>query len=84
PLGPPPVAKTGGAGSDARLEGQTVILPPEGATVAAAVDVSATGTPEAAGTKPVFAGDTSPSVAPTEKTIRPLPRPEGLKAEDSE
>ena len=84
PLGPPPVAKTGGAGSDARLEGQTVILPPEGATVAAAVDVSATGTPEAAGTKPVFTDDTSPSVAPTEKTIRPLPRPEGLKAEDSE
>ena len=29
-----------------------------------------------------FAGDTSPSVAPTEKTIAPKPRPEGLKAEE--
>ena len=27
-------------------------------------------------------GDTSPSVAPTEKTIAPKPRPEGLKAEE--
>jgi OOP family OmpA-OmpF porin len=32
---------------------------------------------------PNFSGDTSPSVAPTEKTIAPLPRPEGLTAEDS-
>jgi OOP family OmpA-OmpF porin len=32
---------------------------------------------------PDFSGDTSPSVAPTEKTIRPLPRPEDLEAEGS-
>ena len=30
---------------------------------------------------PDFSADTSPSVAPTEKTLRPLPRPEDLKAE---
>jgi OOP family OmpA-OmpF porin len=34
-------------------------------------------------TAPDFSGDTSPSVAPTEKTIRPLPRPEELEAEGS-
>lgn len=38
---------------------------------------------EAPADTPDFSGDTSPSVAPTEKTIRPLPRPEGLKAEDN-
>ncbi|MBL9050043.1 MAG: OmpA family protein [Tabrizicola sp.] len=38
---------------------------------------------EAPAVTPDFSGDTSPSVAPTEKTIRPLPRPEGLKAEDN-
>ncbi|MCU0904128.1 MAG: OmpA family protein [Tabrizicola sp.] len=32
---------------------------------------------------PDFSGDTSPSVAPTEKTIAPKPRPEGLTAEDN-
>jgi OmpA-OmpF porin, OOP family len=31
---------------------------------------------------PDFSGDTGPSVAPTEKTIVPKPRPEGLKAEE--
>ncbi|MBN8631776.1 MAG: OmpA family protein [Rhodobacterales bacterium] len=31
---------------------------------------------------PDFSGDTSPSVAPTEKTLAPKPRPEGLKAEE--
>ena len=40
----------------------------------------AAATPDAA---PDFSGDTSPSVAPTEKTIRPLPRPEGIGAEGS-
>ncbi len=85
-LGLPPAAETGGAGGEARLEGltgvmpsgdQTTVVPPADST-AAAVE------PPAAGTPPDFSGDTSPSVAPTEKTIRPLPRPEGLKAEESE
>lgn len=37
---------------------------------------------DAAATGPDFSGDTSPSVAPTEKTLAPKPRPEGLKAEE--
>lgn len=37
--------------------------------------------PAAATEAPDFSGDTSPSVAPTEKTIAPKPRPEGLQAE---
>ncbi|MFN3576908.1 MAG: OmpA family protein, partial [Tabrizicola sp.] len=37
----------------------------------------------AAATGPDFSDDTSPSVAPTEKTIAPKPRPEGLKAQDT-
>lgn len=32
---------------------------------------------------PDFSADTSPSLAPTDKTIRPLPRPAGLAPEDS-
>ena len=32
---------------------------------------------------PDFSADISPSVAPTEKTIRPLPRPEGLPSQDT-
>jgi OOP family OmpA-OmpF porin len=46
---------------------------------------AAEGAPEADAPAPAaapdFSGDTSPSVAPTEKTIRPLPRPEDLEAE---
>jgi OOP family OmpA-OmpF porin len=45
-----------------------------------APDGSATANPAATG--PDFSGDTSPSVAPTEKTLAPKPRPEGLKAEE--
>jgi OOP family OmpA-OmpF porin len=89
-LGPPPVAETGGAGGEARLEGLSVVVPPGDQTTVTptADDTAAVETP-AAGTPPDFSGDTSPSVAPTEKTIRPLRRPEGLKAasdgaEDSE
>lgn len=81
-LGPPPVAETGGAGGEARLEGLTVVLPPGDQAVAVA-PAEAPAAP-AAGTVPDFSGDTSPSVAPTEKTIRPLPRPKGLQAEDSQ
>ena len=49
--------------------------PADGATTAAEV------APTPAATAPDFSSDTSPSVAPTEKTIRPLPRPDGIKAE---
>jgi OmpA-OmpF porin, OOP family len=51
--------------------------PPAGAGIEAAT----TGEPAAPAAAPDFSGDTSPSVAPTEKTIRPLPRPEGTGAE---
>ena len=37
---------------------------------------------DAAAPGPDFSGDSSPSVAPTEKTLAPKPRPEGLKAEE--
>ncbi|MFN4191604.1 MAG: OmpA family protein [Tabrizicola sp.] len=41
------------------------------------------GADPAAATGPDFSNDTSPSVAPTEKTIAPKPRPDGLKAQDT-
>jgi OOP family OmpA-OmpF porin len=37
----------------------------------------------ASATGPDFSADTSPSVAPTQKTMRPQPRPDGLKAQDT-
>lgn len=40
--------------------------------------------PPAPGSGPDFSGDTSPSVAPTEKTLAPKPRPEGLAAEEDQ
>jgi OOP family OmpA-OmpF porin len=86
--GAPPQAELGGAGGEARLEGTTdadlaaapadaIAADTEGAAGADASAKPADGTPE-------LAEDTSPSVAPVEKTIRPLPRPEGLKAGDTE
>ncbi len=82
-LGPPPVAETGGAGGEARLEGLTVVLPPGDQAVvgAAAAPVEAA---DGAAPAPEAVDDTRPSVAPTEKTIRPLPRPAGLGDEDSQ
>lgn len=76
--GPPPVAEIGGAGGEARLEGAVIELPPadQAVVVATAGDVDGAVAAPGDGTL-----DTSPSVAPTEKTIRPLPRPEGLKVE---
>jgi OOP family OmpA-OmpF porin len=60
--------------------------PPSGTEAVAATPDAATpsagaGPETASKGAPDFSGDTSPSVAPTEKTIRPLARPEGLKAE---
>ena len=54
---------------------------PEAEAQPAASDAPAEGAASATG-GPDFSGDTSPSVAPTEKTIAPKPRPEGLKAEE--
>ena len=86
--GPPPQVELGGAGGEARLEGSpepaaaAAGTEPEGGDAAPVADAGTT--PEAAGTIPDLAEDTSPSVAPVEKTIRPLPRPEGLKAGDNQ
>uniref|UniRef100_UPI00286CACF1 OmpA family protein n=1 Tax=Tabrizicola sp. TaxID=2005166 RepID=UPI00286CACF1 len=53
----------------------------------ATADVAAVPTPEPAAddaaTGPDFSDNTSPSVAPTEKTIRPLPRPTPAEAEET-
>lgn len=91
---PAPAADTPAADDAAPAEGAGTAAPPpnpatateEAATAAAAPGPAAepaTDTPAAAqpAAGPDFSGDTSPSVAPTEKTIRPLPRPEGLAAE---
>lgn len=43
----------------------------------------ATGADSAVANGPDFSNDTSPSAAPTEKTLAPKPRPDGLKAEDT-
>lgn len=53
----------------------------EAAAVEPAEAIPAEAIPAEAG--PDFSADTSPSVAPSEKTIRPLPRPEDLEAEGS-
>ncbi|WP_240790346.1 OmpA family protein [Rhodobacter sp. SY28-1] len=55
--------------------------PGETATEAPAAEGGAAA-PTAPG--PDFSSDTSPSVAPTEKTIAPKPRPEGLTAEEDQ
>jgi OOP family OmpA-OmpF porin len=55
--------------------------PPENPATA---EPAATATPDPAPADgPDFSADTSPSVAPTEKTLRPLPRPEDLQVEGS-
>lgn len=72
-----------GAGAAAPAGTDAAGLPGPGAeAAAAAVSGDAPATPT--GTAPDFSGDTSPSVAPTEKTLRPLPRPKDLEAEESQ
>lgn len=62
------------AGSEAGAEGAGTPATAEGAgTPAPAAGAAATG--------PDFSGDTGPSVAPTEKTMAPKPRPEGLNTQ---
>jgi OOP family OmpA-OmpF porin len=64
-----------GAQTAAETGGEAAAPGPEAADTPA----PAAGTPAPG---PDFSGDTSPSVAPTEKTMAPKPRPEGLKAEE--
>lgn len=56
----------------------------EGTTPAAEATAPAAEASAPAAEGPDFSGDTSPSVAPTEKTIAPKPRPEGLQAEEDQ
>ena len=61
------------------LKGAQAAADAGGEAAPPAADGTATPAPADA---PDFSGDTSPSVAPTEKTLAPKPRPEGLKAEE--
>lgn len=72
--GPPPAAEAGGAGAEARQEGAT-----DPGVVPAGTEAE-----DGAAAPVEDAEDATPSFAPVEKTIRPLPRPEDLKAEDAE
>ena len=65
------------AGAEAAAPG--IAAEPAPAPDAGTVDPAA---PAVAG--PDFSSDTSPSVAPTEKTLAPKPRPEGLTAEENQ
>jgi OmpA-OmpF porin, OOP family len=81
PANPAPAvaaAETAGAEAapDALAEGSPAPATPDAVTPAAGTKPDT-----ASGAAPDFSGDTSPSVAPTEKTIRPSPRPEGIGAE---
>jgi OOP family OmpA-OmpF porin len=65
---------------------RTAAPPVEGPPAAAPTDPVAPPAPDAEAARaegPDFSSDTSPSVAPVEKTIRPLPRPAALEAGDS-
>jgi OOP family OmpA-OmpF porin len=77
------------AGREANRRIEFVLKGANAATADAAPGTEDAGTPApvegadpAAGSGPDFSGDTSPSVAPTEKTMAPKPRPGGLKAEE--
>lgn len=70
----PPAVPEAGAAPAGTADAQPP-APADGAT--AATDVA----PTPPASAPDFSSDTGPSVAPTEKTIRPLPRPDGIKAE---
>ncbi|NJS39076.1 MAG: hypothetical protein HC783_08735 [Rhodobacteraceae bacterium] len=62
---------------------RTKILRARGNNLASQAAAEATAEDPAPTAGPDFSGDTRPSVAPTEKTIRPLPRPEGLAPQEN-
>ncbi len=77
-------APVAGAAAEAPAEGTAAAAAPTvaAAPAEAAEDEAAEDAAAASTAGPDFSDDTSPSVAPTEKTIVPKPRPEGLKAEE--
>jgi OmpA-OmpF porin, OOP family len=81
-IGPPTAAEGGAAGAETRLEGGSQVLgeaPPAPASGEAQAGAAPPSAPE---TEP--GADAGPSFAPTEITIRPLSRPEGLTAEENQ
>ena len=92
---PPPETEAGSAGAEARLEGSVPTgaetsppaagdgtVPPADGAADVPVPVDGTSTADEPPI-PDVADDTGPPAAPIETTIRPLRRPEGLKAEDN-
>lgn len=72
----------GATGTEAAAPAEGAAAPAPAAAEGADPTTAETPAPAAAG--PDFSSDTSPSVAPTEKTIAPKPRPEGLTAEEDQ
>jgi OmpA-OmpF porin, OOP family len=72
---PPVEPGTDGTGGTAPTTGNEATAAEAGAGTTA---------PASAEADPDFSADTSPSVAPTEKTLSPKPRPEGLQAEENQ
>jgi OmpA-OmpF porin, OOP family len=70
--------------ADAPVEGGAEAAAPGGDAARAAEAAAPAAETAAPAAGPDFSSDTSPSVAPTEKTMAPKPRPEGLTAEEDQ